>query len=107
MIVPELFGDDEALVSQANAATQFSLRATLLAGPPLAGVLIAVIGATGVLLVDAATYVVSVLLVRAFVPEGQCAAAAGDRGLRAGVRFLVRDPLLRVWNVSFALGDAA
>src|SRR5919198_694989 len=77
VIVPELLGEDEQHVSEANALFQAATRVTLLAGPVLAGILIGVIGATSVLLID------------------------------AGIRFLAHDRLLRVWWPAFALGDAA
>ena len=69
VIVPELLGEGEQQVTEANALFQAANRTTLLAGPALAGVLIGLIGATSVLLVDAATYVVSVALVAGFVPQ--------------------------------------
>ncbi len=68
MILPELLGEEEATVSQASALFQGATRITLLLGPVTAGVLIGFIGAPTVLVVDAATYVVSVLLVALFVP---------------------------------------
>ena len=108
VIVPELLGEDEQQVTEASALFQAANRTTLLAGPALAGVLIGLIGATSVLLVDAATYVVSVALVAGFVPQRPpVAQASQDRSLRAGVRFIARDPLLRVWWPSFWVGDAA
>lgn len=108
VIVPELLGEGEQQVTDANALFQAANRTTILLGPVLAGVLIGVIGATSVLVVDAATYVVSVLLVSAFVPRRAPAAQEPEhRQVRAGLRFLARDPLLRVWWPAFALGDAA
>ena len=108
VIVPELLGEDEQLVTKANALLQAATRTTLLAGPVLAGVLIGVIGATSVLLVDAATYVVSALLIAVFVPQREAVAEGReDRDIRRGLRFIVRDPLLRVWTFAFAFGDAA
>jgi predicted MFS family arabinose efflux permease len=108
VIVPELLGEDEQLVTKANALLQAATRTTLLAGPVLAGVLIGVIGATSVLLVDAATYVVSALLVAVFVPQREpVEERREDRDIRRGLRFIVRDPLLRVWTFAFAFGDAA
>jgi predicted MFS family arabinose efflux permease len=96
------------LVTKANALLQAATRTTLLAGPVLAGVLIGVIGATSVLLVDAATYVVSALLVAVFVPQREpVEERREDRDIRRGLRFIVRDPLLRVWTFAFAFGDAA
>jgi predicted MFS family arabinose efflux permease len=108
VIVPELLGEGEQQVTDANALFQAANRTTILLGPVLAGVLIGVIGATSVLVVDAATYVVSVLLVAVFVPRRPPAEQEPeDRQIRAGLRFLARDPLLRVWWPAFALGDAA
>ena len=72
------------------------------------GILIGAIGAPSVLLVDAGSYVVSVLLVAAFVPKRPPVEQAPEhRQIRAGIRFLARDRLLRVWWPAFALGDAA
>ena len=68
VIVPELLGEDEQRVSEANALFQAATRVTMLAGPVLAGILIGVIGATSVLLVDAGSYLVAVVLVASFVP---------------------------------------
>jgi MFS family permease len=108
VIVPELLGEDEQQVTDANALFQAANRTTILLGPVLAGVLIGVIGATSVLVVDAATYVVSVLLVTVFVPRRRPVEQEPEhRQIRAGLRFLAGDPLLRVWWPAFALGDAA
>jgi predicted MFS family arabinose efflux permease len=80
----------------------------MLLGPVAGGVLIATLDAPSVLAVDAFTYVVAVALVAGFVPKRPPAPEEeGDRGIRAGLRFLVREPLLRVWNLAFAIGDAA
>ena len=108
VIVPELLGEDEEPVTDANALFQAANRTTILLGPVLAGVLIGVIGATSVLVVDAATYVVSVVLVAVFVPRRPAVEQEPEhRQIRAGLRFLAHDPLLRVWWPAFALGDAA
>jgi predicted MFS family arabinose efflux permease len=108
VIVPELLGEDEQRVSEANALFQGATRVTLLLGPVVGGVLIAAIDAPTVLVVDAATYVVSVALVTGFIPRRPpIVSDKEDRGIRAGLRFLVREPVLRVWNLAFAVGDAA
>ena len=108
MIVPELFGEDEQVVGQANALFQGAIRTTMLLGPPIGGVLIGVMGASSVLVVDAATYLVSFALVALFVPGTPPVPAAPEsRGLLTGVRVLFRDPLLRVWMPLFLAGDAA
>jgi MFS family permease len=108
VILPELLGEDEALITQANAVFQAANRITILLGPVLAGVLIGVIGAAPVLLVDAATYAVSVVLVAVFVPRRAPVSEPQEpTSVRAGLRFLFGDRLLRVWWPAFALGDAA
>ncbi|HEY7147928.1 MAG TPA: MFS transporter [Gaiellaceae bacterium] len=110
VLVPELLGEDEQTISQANALFQGAMRTTLLLGPPFAGVLIGVIGAANVLLIDGATYLVSFALVALFVPKPAprpTGEEAGAGGVLAGLRFLVREPLLRVWIPLFVAGDAA
>lgn len=108
LIVPELLGEDESRVSRATALFQGATRATLLLGPVLAGLLIAVASAPVVLAVDAATYAVATALVAAFVPRPRVLAPSdGDLGIRAGLRFLAGERLLRVWTPVFAIGDAA
>ncbi len=108
VIVPELLGEDEETITHANALFQGAIRITMLLGPPIGGVLIGLMGAANVLVVDAATYVVSFLLVILFVPAGAATPEADDsRGILAGFRFLVREPLLRVWIPLFVAGDAA
>jgi MFS family permease len=109
VIVPELLGEDEQRVGEANALLQGATRITLLLGPVLAGVLIAALDAPTVLVIDGATYLVAMALVWAFIPQRPPVAVeeGEDRGVRAGMRFLIREPLLRVWNASLAIGDAA
>jgi MFS family permease len=107
VIVPEVLGEDEALVTRASALFQAATRATLLLGPVTGGVLIGLISAPAVLVVDAATYLVAVALVAAFVPQGTPVTGDDERGVVAGLRFLARDRLLRVWTPVFAIGDSA
>ncbi|MDQ3893987.1 MAG: MFS transporter [Actinomycetota bacterium] len=107
VIVPELLGEDERRVTRANAFFQGATRATLLLGPVIGGALIGVIGAPSVLVVDAATYVVAVVLVAGFVPARPRLPTAEATRVQDGLRFLSRERLLRVWWPTFALGDAA
>ena len=107
VILPELLGEDEATMSQAQALFQGAIRTTLLLGPPLGGVLIGVFDAATVLVVDAGTYVVAFLLVSLFVPGREGGPEAEEaRGLLSGLKFLRREPLLRVWIPLFVVGDA-
>src|SRR4051794_20233352 len=108
VILPELLGEQEAVVSRANALFQGAQRATMLLGPVSAGVLISAVSAPVVLVVDAATYLVSLTLVGLFVERRRATGAAIEHGsAREGIGFLVRDRLLRVWVIVFAIGDSA
>ncbi len=88
LILPELVGDDERTVAQANAVLEGAQRVTSLLGPATAGVLIATFSAPVVLYVDAATFFVSFVAARAVRPVAPAAPADGGVGRRAG-----RDPL--------------
>ena len=108
VILPELLGEDETIISQANALFQGAIRATMLLGPPIGGVLIGVLDSASVLVVDAGTYVVAFVLVALFVPARAVTPATDEtRGILAGLRFLLREPLLRTWIPLFVVGDAA
>jgi MFS family permease len=101
LILPELVGDDESTVAQANAVVEGTQRATALLGPSLAGVLIAVIGAANVLYVDAVTYFISFLILVTLVPRRRPVEATEESGgVLAGIRFLFRDRLLRVLTIT-------
>lgn len=107
-LVPELVGEEHRDVGRANTFLQSAQRVTMLLGPALAGVLIAWVGAPSVLLIDAATYVVSLALVGVFVRVARRETAPEERGrFLDGFRFVMRDPLLRGWCVAFISGDAA
>ena len=110
VVVAEILDEDEASVERANAVLQGATRVTMLCGPVLGGILIASVGAPIVLVVDAASYVVAFLLVTIFVPVSarvRSEDAEESRGLLAGVRFLLRDPLLRGWTTAIVVGDAS
>jgi MFS family permease len=107
-IVPDLTGEDERTVSKANAYLQTAQRVTMLLGPASAGFLIAWFGAPSVIVIDAATFIVSFALVAGFVRSVRAVPPPEDRGrFLDGLRFFVRDPLLRGWSVGFIAGDAA
>jgi Major Facilitator Superfamily len=96
LILPELVGDDERTVAQANAFVEGAQRTTALIGPSVAGVLIPLIGAPKVLYVDAATFAFSFVVLALFVPQRPPLPATEEgRGVLSGVRFLLRDPLMR------------
>jgi MFS family permease len=104
-VIPELVGEDQATVAQAAALSQAANRTTIFVGPPLAGVLISLIGTANVLYVDAATYLASFILVATFVRLSEVAAEGPPSGVLDGVRFIARDKLLRLWTPAFTVID--
>lgn len=107
-VLPEIVGEEEGVLGEANALLQVANRISLVLGPPLAGVLIGVMGATTVLLIDAATFAVGYLLILLFMRVGAAVPDTDEsRGLAAGFRFLLRDRLLRPWSLAIVAGDVA
>jgi len=104
-VVPELVGEEQHDVAYATAFFQAANRSTIFLGPPLAGVLIGVIGTAQILYVDAATYLASFTLVALFVHPPEVPAPEDPHGVLDGVRFLLRDKLLRIWTPAFTLLD--
>jgi MFS family permease len=74
---------------RASGALAVVERASRLAGAPLAGVLIAIVGATSVLWIDAATFLVSAALVLVGVPRRERAARGAEERRSSYVRELV------------------
>ncbi len=95
VILPELLGSDEQTIAQANSVLEGATQTSSLLGPPVAGVLIATLGAANVLYVDAATFALSFVTVLLFVPRRERIEAPEDGGgLLAGMSFLLRDALM-------------
>ena len=109
VVVAEILDQDESSVERANALLQGATRITMLFGPAVAGILIAAVGAPIVLVVDAASYVAAFVLVTLFVPVARAVREedADAGGLLAGVRYLLRDPLMRGWTTAIVVGDAS
>ncbi|WP_181043979.1 MFS transporter [Actinokineospora auranticolor] len=103
-MVPALTARAEVSTERASGAYEGVWRGARMLGGPLAGVLIALLGPPGVLLVDAATFLGSALLVRLFVPAvgGKAPGGYGHR-LRGGLAYLRRDRALR-WVVLLVSG---
>ena len=93
-ILPELVGENERLMSQGNSLIEGGAAFAAMMGPALAGLLIPFIGASNVLYVDAATYLIAFVLVLTFVPRRKPVAAAAQSGVLGGVRFLINDRFL-------------
>lgn len=93
----------------ANATIAFGSNVGYLAGPALGGLLVAAVGAPAVFLFNAATFVVSALLVASVA--GSFASQRADeedyRGIRAGIRFMISQPSLRTMTIAFAVFAAA
>jgi predicted MFS family arabinose efflux permease len=95
LVVPEVAGEDEQAVASVNAVLSGVHQLTLLVGPVLAGVVIAATSPSTVLVVDACTYVFSFLVIAIVVRVGKrVEAAARQKGVLAGVKYLLRDSLL-------------
>lgn len=102
-------------LERVNATVGMVARFALLLTPPLAGVLIAVIGTTNVLWIDAVTFALSAAIIAVAIPGRAAAGAAeaetelpppagyGDE-IRAGLRFLRQDRLLFWLVLSLSLG---
>ncbi|MER5501974.1 MFS transporter [Streptomyces sp. NPDC002561] len=105
-LLPSLVGDDETRLSRANATLQGATRFTVLLGPPVAGLLIAWLGASTVLCLDAASYMASALLLRHGLPRGIVLSAGRTRHrLHDALRILWRDKLLGDWTIAQILGE--
>ncbi len=108
-LLPELAALGGLRLEQINAAFESIQGVSLLLGPPLAGVLIARLGASDVLWLDAASFAASALIVGVAVPAFRLERpAAPGRYLGeivAGLRFLRRDRLLRTLAISLALSN--
>jgi MFS family permease len=99
-ILPQLVEQAGTTIERGTSLFDGVSRGANMLGAPLAGVLIAVMGPANVLIVDAATFAVSALLMRLFVPapEPKDEDAAPEKylaQLRAGYAFLWRTPLVR------------
>jgi MFS family permease len=96
LILVEVIGEEESLVARVNAYLDGAQTAAPLVGPALAGVLIAALGPPNVLYVDAATFAVAAIAVALIVPRRKPVTEAEERGLLAGLRFILRTRLLVV-----------
>jgi MFS family permease len=95
LIVPEVAGEDEQAVASVNAVLSGANQLTQLAGPVLAAVIISLTTATTVLVVDGCTYIFSFLVIAIVVRAGKrVEAAAQQKGVLSGVKFLLGDSLL-------------
>jgi MFS family permease len=95
LVIPEVAGEDEQLVASVGAVFSGVQQMTQLAGPVVAGLLIAATSPAAVLVVDGCTYLFSFLTIALVVRAGKrVEAAALSKGILAGLRYLLGDPLL-------------
>jgi MFS family permease len=91
-MIPAIVGASEQDVARANTLLEGATNFTSFAGPGLAGVLIGVLGATSVMWIDAASFLLSFVLVGGFV---RVTRVVHDReetgGVLAGLAYIVRD----------------
>ncbi len=98
-LIPDLAQLAQMRLERATSVTQIIRNVAIMVGAPLAGVLVATVGATTALWIDAASFVVSAAIVRAFVPGARRSAPAAQRryldDLREGIRLTWGDPFIR------------
>ena len=104
-LVPELIALGRLRPERANTAHEVIESGAQFAGPILAGLLIAALGPATVLWFDAATFLISALLVAVAVPTLHIDASEQPANgyladLTAGVRFVLHDPPIRSIFVS-------
>lgn len=109
-LVPELAEAAGMALDRATSLQDTSFRLAQMLGAPVAGVLIAIIGATGTLVVDAVSFGVSAIIVAIGVGSHLTTRATPDAApyreqLQAAVHQLRRDRLLRSVIVVFVLAN--
>jgi MFS family permease len=108
-IIPDLIGEEESRVGQANALLQGAMRLAGFVGPAAGGLLLAAFAPWVALFVDAATYLAAAGLIALFVrgaarpPD----ASAAPAGAWEGARFLLRDPFVGPVMGGLAVGELA
>ncbi len=105
VILPDLAAPAGVGLERANAVFQTVENASLLIGPAIAGLIIVAIGPLGALWLDAATFLVSAVVIRVLVPDVRPADGDEAADLGAGLRALAADPVLRVLMVIAAIGN--
>lgn len=96
-LLPEMITISGMPPERANAAYQTIQRFSQLLGPLLAGLLIATLGATNVMWIDAGTFLVSALTIVVLLPRSAASIAARTRyldDLLEGLQFIRSDRLL-------------
>ncbi|GAB3677123.1 macrolide resistance MFS transporter Mrx(A) [Actinocorallia lasiicapitis] len=106
VLLPALCGKDEGALARANSVLQAVNRGSLLLGPPIAGVLIGVVGAASVLWIDVASFAVSFVLVFLFVRVDRDVAGVRAAGFWVGLRTVAGGAVLRPWTIAMTCFEA-
>ena len=106
VLIPELAGRTGTSLDRANGIFQAVENGALLLGPALAGIMVALFGPANALWIDAASFVVSAVLIRVAVPRIPVASAAGEPvSIGTGIRALATDAVLRVLTIAAAAAN--
>ena len=98
LVLAGIVGEDELRLTRVSGLMSSVNETASFVGPALGGLLITVIGATNVLIVDAASYLCGFVLVAMLIPAARVAAVEDDDaggGVWEGLRYLFRDRALR------------
>ena len=96
LVVASTAGEDELRLTRLGGLLGAVNETASFLGPAVGGVLVAVVGASWVLVLDAATYVISFAVIATFVPSSlRPVADDTDNDTLAGVRYLWRSRALR------------
>ena len=101
-MLPDIAERSLVSLERANSISTTSEHTGYIVGAPIAGLLIATVGAAGALWFDVASFVVSALVVAGAVPSVR-PALRGAR-LLDGLRFVVETPLLRTFFTIWVVG---
>jgi len=109
-MIPELAAAGRMRLESANSIFEGTQFAALLVAPPLAGMLIALVGADTVLLFDACTFAISALVVvlavpARLIPTRPRTSTRYVEDLKAGFRFLRGDDVLLVLAAGLAISN--
>jgi MFS family permease len=107
-LVPELAARAEMPLERANALHKGTEHIGYIVGAPLAGVLVAAIGAANALWVDSASFVFAAILVAVSVTATPRSSAPRRRYLSElveGLRFVAREPIVRALLVLPTVGN--
>jgi MFS family permease len=105
-VIPQLAQSE---LTRANAAHQMVMQIASMAGPALAGLLIAALGGWGALYLDAISFG-GTLLVLAWLPSFRSEASGRDadtvfRGMAEGFRWLWGNPVIKVLSFQAMIGN--